>query len=687
MIDYLAEEVLDRLPHHLQTFLLQTAILDRLCGPLCDAVRGVTDDHHPRTTGDSNPTVDPRPSPVVGASDSQRLLEQLERASLFLVPLDDARQWYRYHHLFADVLRARVSSAVTANDVATLHQRASAWYEQQGLLIDAVQHALSAQDWERAARVLQDHGAVLLLTGQIHTVLRWLHALPDAVVQRSPRLCLVYATGLLLTMDLDAAELRLRDAERSVPPETHDDGTRVVRGNVALLRGCIHLFAGDLAQGLRLMQETLDLLPETPMQGSAGPVSARLRSTAAIFAATAAYRLTGDVSAASERRTRATIAAARAMFGTATLGASIALAALQLLQGRLRAAAATLAGVELLDAGQDGLRNLIGSPAYYLYLGDLHREWNDLDAAETSLARGMELVAGGMGPDADVLMRGYLALARVQQARGNADAALATLDAFVHEAHERGFVALLSEQAEAMRAQLQLLQRDLPAALRWAETSGLSPTDAIEFPREGAYLSLARVRIAAGDAAAVLPLLQRLLTDAEGKARLHSAIEIMTVQALADAALAERPRARRTLERALVRAEPEGYVRLFVDAGDPMAALLAEIARTESPVAAYAAMLLAAFPTPRAARAGTAEPPTPMPAVQRIPHPALVEPLTEREREILQLVADGYSNQAIAATLVVAVSTVKKHINNLYGKLAVQSRTQALVRARELDLL
>jgi LuxR family maltose regulon positive regulatory protein len=371
---------------------------------------------------------------------------------------------------------------------------------------------------------------------------------------------------------------------------------------------------------------------------------------------------------------------------TATLGSYIALAVLQMLQGRLRAAAATFADVERLAPGQEALRVLIGSPAYYFYMGDLLCEWNDLDAADGYLARGMELLAGGMGPDADVILLGYLALARVQQAQGNAEAALATLDAFVRLGRERMFFPLLIEQAVAMRAQFQLAQGDLPAALRWAAASGLSPADEICFPRERAHLALARVRIAAGQAAAVLPLLERLLADAEAKARMHSAIEILTVQALAYDALAERPHARMALERALALAASEGFVRIFVDAGEPMAALLAQSVRDESPVAAYVATLLEAFP--RIEDHGLrARPPEQLHAA-RSPQPAaLVEPLSNRELEILHLIADGHSNQAIADTVIIAVSTVKRHINNIYGKLAVQSRTQALVRARELNLL
>jgi LuxR family transcriptional regulator, maltose regulon positive regulatory protein len=665
--------------------LLQTAILDRMCGPLCDAVLGLAEDEGRTANDESESPFVVRGSSFVGAAYSQIILEQLERANLFLVPLDDVRHWYRYHHLFAEVLQARLHSGATASEVTTLHQRASTWYEQQGLVLQAVQHALAAQDWERAARLIQDHGSLLLLTGQIHTVLRWLHVLPDAVVQRYPRLCIVSATGLMLTAQVDAAELRLRDAERSLQPETPDDFARAVRGNVALVRGCIRLLAGDLVHGMHLMQETVELLPETTTHAAAGIMSARARSVAGIFMATTAYRLTGDVSAASERRTVEAIASTRATHGTATLGGSIALAALQILQGRLRAAAATFAEVERLAPGQNALHVLIGSPAYYFYMGDLLREWNDLDAADGYLARGMELVAGGMGGDADVIMRGYLALARLEQARGKHEAALATLDAFVQLARKRQFSPQLIEQAAAMRAQLQLLHGNLSAGLGWAAASGLAPTDEIAFPQEVAHLTLARVCIATGQAAAVLPLLDRMLVDAEAKARMHSAIKILVLHALALHAHGDAAGALTTLKRALSLAAPESYVRVFVDEGPAMAELLGE-AQRHSIVPDYAAKLLAAFGVGLAARDLRLAEVQPTLRLKPLAS-TLVEPLTDRELEILRLIAEGHSNQAIADTLVIAVSTVKRHINNLFGKLTVQSRTQALLRARALQLL
>ncbi len=386
----MADEVFARQPPHIQTFLLQTSILERMCGRLCDAVllggagRGaVAEAPHPTAPTDSF---------------SQVLLECLERANVFVVPLDDERQWYRYHQLFAEMLRARLLSGASEAAVATLHQRASVWYEQHGLVAEAVQHALAAQEWQPAARLIEEHGLLLTLSGQAHTTLGWLNAIPAAVMQRRPLLCLLHANGLLFTNQAEAAEGRLHDAERALEPETPDELARLVRGRVAVVRGLIRFYAGDLAEGIGLVQRAVALLPETSANVAVGIMSARARAAATIRAATA-YKLTGDVTEASEQRTAAGIAPARATsYLTETLTSYTNLAALQVLQGRLRAAAATYTEVERLVPGQDALQSVVGSPAYYFGMGDLLCEWNQLEEAETYLAHGMELVQGGWRP-------------------------------------------------------------------------------------------------------------------------------------------------------------------------------------------------------------------------------------------------------------------------------------------------
>jgi len=328
------------------------------------------------------------------------------------------------------------------------------------------------------------------------------------------------------------------------------------------------------------------------------------------------------------------------------------------------------------------LQSLLGSPAYYFGLGDLLRELNELDAAERHLVEGMDLVKGTLTVFADEVTLGYIALARLQQARGEYSRALATLDAFMDLARKRHFVPQMLARGMAVRAQVELAQANLTAAIRWADGNGLSLADEdLSYPREQEYLALARVRIAEArdDPASpflqdTLALLDRLLHDAETKTRLSSVLEILVLRALALSAREDQKYALTTLEHALTRAEAEGYIRLFVDEGGPMRSLLRQ-AQARGIASDYVAQLLAAFDEQHVSG----------PAVPA--HSMLVEPLTEREREVLHLLSTGASNREIARRLVLSVGTVKKHVYNICGKLGTQSRTQALARARGLNLV
>lgn len=581
VVDYLATEVFARQPPHLQTFLLQSSILDRMCGPLCDVVMGIDD-------AVSQPH----------AAYTQALLEELERANLFLVPLDDERRWYRYHHLFGSMLRERLLQGAPPAEVARLRKRAGAWYQEQGLIAEAVQQLLTAEDWQQSAQLIEEHGLRVMLRGQLYLGLSWIHMLPEAVMQMHPLLCVIHAIGLMLTNQPAAAEKRLQDAERRISAVDQEalpeEVVRVVQGSVAGIRGRILYFEGDLARAIDSIQQALALLPETTTNVAAGVTSSMARASWPVYLASA-YKLTGDVSAPIEQLHAAAIEPVRALGHVmATLNAFTSLAALQVFQGRLRIAAATYAKVEQLVPSQDALGALAGSPSYYIGVGDLLREQNELDAAADYLTRGMDLIRGTLASEADVIMLGYLALARLQQARGDASEALATLDMFMQVAHERKFFHLLIERVAALRARLHLMQNNLSAAVRWAEGSNLSFDGDIHFPHEPIMLTLVRVFIAMGKAQEVMPFLQRLLADAEAKARRHSTIEILILQALSCSALNDLPCALAMLERALLIAEPEGYVRLFVDEGAALAALL-RASQHNGIAPTYISRLLAAF--------------------------------------------------------------------------------------------
>jgi len=705
IVDYLATEVFTRQPAHIQTFLLHTAPLERMCGALCDAILGIGD-WGPGTgdgASDSQSSIPNPQSPIPNSQAySQIILEELERANLFIVPLDGERHWYRYHQLFAEVLRARLSSGAPAEAIATLHRRASIWFEQQGERVEAVQHALAAEDWARAIHMIEQIGLSTMLPGQARTLLGWMSSLPAPRMRAHPSLEIIHASALMFANQLDAAEARLQDAERDAAGGASAEQARLIQGQAAAVRANLARFSGDIASCVVLARRALELLPET-----------EFLHTVARLNRASAYLADGNVTDAAEGLAVAAIPAVRSSGNPFTFLRSMTnLARLQALQGRLRIAAATYREAAHTAAGPGGLRVLIGSPAYYLGMGDLLREWNDLDRAEQHLAQGLEIIMETLAVDADDVSLGYLALARLQQARGDHAGARATLDTFADLARRRGFAPHLAARAAATQAQLGLAHGLLDAAGDWANTSGLGYDDDIGYPREAEYLAFVRVRIAQARAEPgaaflqhLLRLLDRLLVDARAKARLGSVVEILILRALALQAQGQIDDARDTLDRALELAAPAGYIRRFVDEGAPMRLLIADcrlqIARRARTIRddarqmlPYVDSLLAAFPEPdtETRRQGDQETGqasiSPSSRSPSLPVSlSLVEPLTEREREVLRLIAEGNSNTQIARRLVIAVGTVKAHINNIFSKLCVTSRTQASARARDLHLL
>jgi len=374
-----------------------------------------------------------------------------------------------------------------------------------------------------------------------------------------------------------------------------------------------------------------------------------------------------------------------------TFASIVNLAQLRMRQGQRRLAAQIYAhAAQSISAMDDGLVRM-GDAAYHVGVGDLLREQNDMDAAEEHLRRGMDRVAGALIVDADGVALGYLARARLQQARGDGAGALATLDGFVQLARQRAFVPRLLQRGAALRAQLALRHGDLAAAVRWADTCGLDCADGVHYPDEPAYLTLARVHIAMGRADSTrspsqvaLELLNRLLVAAEAGARAESIIEILLVRALALQALGNLSGALVSLVRALLLAAPEGYIRIFVDEGAPMMGLL-QAAHARGIAPAYVEQLLAAFPDDglHIADCTLAPKQSPISNLQS----AMMEALTTRELEVVRLMAEGASNRTIAERLTLSVGTVKRYANNIFSKLDVQSRTQAIAKARALRLL
>src|ERR671911_525848 len=411
-------------------------------------------------------------------------------------------------------------------------------------------------------------------------MLGWIDRVPEELARERTALCTIRALALVLSNRPDAAEASLREAERFLGGNPTTDQARTILGRAAVIRAAIARSSGDLERCVAMGRRALELLPETE---SIARASAKTNEDLA-------YLLSGNVAPANERALEEATASFHASGAQIMLLRSVDfLARLRTLQGGLREAAATYEESAQVASGRDGLPGTVNSAAYYVGLGDIHREWNDLDSAESHLRRGVDLFTGTLSVDADVVTHGYLSLARLQQARGRSADAQATLEEFADLARQRDYCSLLAARGEAALARLALVQDDLPAAVSWAEASGLGACDEPGYRREEQYLTLARVLIAQGQLGPMgsylddaLGLLDRLFTAAEGAGRMSSVIEILALRALALRARHESSEALAALERALVLAEPEGYVRVFVDEGAPIKTLLSELLKARS---------------------------------------------------------------------------------------------------------
>ena len=634
--DYLNEDVLAPLADNLRQFLLHTSILNRLCGPLCDAVTGM--------------------------EDGQEMLELLERENLFLVPLDDSREWFRYHRLFADFLYEELKHH-HPDEVTESHRRAARWYLENKLPEQAFQHAVDGDDVELVLRIFERYVQAKLMGGEFRVLKRWLDSLPEAWHSDYPMIGFVRTGLLLFTGQLEACVRSVEEVEQRLMSGERDD-TRPQLARVSAVRCSIACFQNDLARAETFADQAFQDLPNEDhffraiIYGSLGDT----------------YRRNGRWEEAQECYLRLLDVIHGPAFRLQSVHVFGALADLDLRQGHLRNAAGywkeALAAIRERENWGRLPLPLIGW--VYIRMGELLYEWNELAKAWDHLSRGLERAE--LGGDVRAMIAGYLMAGRLKLTEGDTQAAAEYLERARPHVESAQFSHWIS-RFERFQLELWLAQDRLRAAINWADA--MLRDDALEGRPESevAQLAIARVLIVKGDGPSVagaLVLLERLLQTAEEQGRMGVTVEVLALKALAQWRRGERPEAMTALERALRLAEPEDYVRRFADLGLPMARLLQE-ARSREVMPDYVEKLLAAY------NAGSV---LPGPTEQTLP-----EPLTHREQEVLELMAAGLTNREIAEELVISPGTVKKHAGNVYGKLGVHSRTGAAARARELDLL
>src|SRR6266508_3525496 len=645
ILDYLTEEVLAQQPDEVISFLLQTAVLEHLSGPLCDL--------------------------LTGRSDGQAMLSHLERTNLFLVPLDEQRHWYRYYQLFADLLRARLQEA-DPKRVPELHRKAAAWYKQYGLVSDALRHALAAGEAVWAARLLEQHVEEVLRRGEGETLRGWLAALPQEVVRARPRLALAQAIAAFNAGRLEVAEPLLEQAEQALataPREPYEPsiGKQMsmlanVPASIALLRAAVAALRGDAECTTELVRRAQAQLAEDER----GPrISVRWNLAQADW-------MRGRLADA-ERAFAAIVADGReAGEPHLTLTASSVLGRIQRAQGRLDAALRTYqAGLEF--AARTGPTLVLSAAVAHVGMADVLYERNQLEHALWHAREGIAL--GRQLTTTQTLASGLVRLAWIRQAMGSRAEAREAMEEAYQVMPSREIVAL-HNPVPAERARLLLAQGDVKQAAHWVEERGLAEEDAPRYARELEELVLARYLLRQHMADRALALLERLGAAAKAQARMGSLIEIHLLQALGLQAMGKADQAMKVVAQALLQAESEGYIRTFVDEGRPMAALLHR-ALSRGVTADYTTRILAAFPS---VDLGTRASPAPVAA-------SFTEPLSARELEVLRLLSSGASNQEIAAELSIALTTARKHVSNIIGKLGVTNRTQAVSRGRDFGLL
>ncbi len=708
IVDYLVDEVLSRQPEPVQDFLLQTSILERFSSPLCDAVlsRGA-EVQGSKGEFSRSPLLPCTPAPlhIRPSASSQEILEYLERANLFIIPLDNRRQWYRYHHLFADLLRQRLRENESER-IFELHRRASEWYECNGLINEAIEHTLAAEDFERAARLINKLAETMWAGGEHATLWRWLEALSDELVCSRPQLCTFQAWMLYVNGKLQAAEQSLKAAEQAldsmtgdvieasadVPDRRHDLNVAKQRGMVAAIRAFMASWQGDVPGIIQFSQQALEYFPEED--------STWRCSVAAVLGDAHFWR--GDMVAANRAYSEAMTVSKAAGDIFQIMIAGLRVAKVERLQGRLRRVTEICRYLSQF-AKENGVSQTSTAGWLLAIWAEVLYEWNDLDQAKRFVEKCVKL--SEQVHDMAALGWGYLALVKILYGQDDLAGALGIIQKMEKTMGGRA-VTWYTNRMIAWKARIWIAQGNddpsrLEAATQLLQERGLNQGDEISYLREAEYMSLARLLIAQGKRQPRLleeatRLLERLHQTAEAGDQVGRVIEILVLCALVLQAQGNSVQAMTPLKQALSLGEPEGYVRTFVDEGASMKALLRQ-AMSGGVAQNYVSKLLAAFDNLpftsddlRLDAAKESQIVNPKPVlnegeVSKIAN--LVEPLSERELQVLRLLKTELSGPEIARELMIALSTMRTHTQNIYSKLNVNNRRAAVNRAEELDLI
>jgi LuxR family maltose regulon positive regulatory protein len=659
IIDYLVDEVLAKRPSGTKDFLLKTSIFGRMNAQLCDA--------------------------VTGRSDGKATLSALDQANLFIVPLDNRRHWYRYHRLFIDVLHQRLEEAFTRHEIATLHQLASQWFGENGFIFEAIEHSLAADDYESAVRLIEQSVEKIFATGQLVALTKLWDQFSQEYLLTHPKICMIFSWAWLATGYLQEADDCLRIVERSyganlrdlspegdadVDPSTEAFGAFV---EVAVIQSQLFLHRGNIAQALELSQLALSLLEDEEATYLYTPPSES--RTVAYFNLGLGHELIGELATARTALKNALKLARQVGNFHIVAVASGHLAKIHRINGDL------LSAIQVCEQGIKVLQELAGrTPMSGVLLSEwglIAYEQNNLEAARDLFLEAISL--GKLWGLWEALVPGYFGLACIKYAHGEIDGAFQALDEL--ETLGKDNPESVMPVVKATRARFWALEGNLDFALDWVNPSGLDVDHEIRYALEDEYIILARVLIAAKQLDEADRLIDRLQSTAESGKRNGRLIELLTLKAMSLEAQNSSNAALFTISRALKLAEPNGYVRIFLDEGEPMLELLRG-ALAQGIESAYVSKLLVEFEDKDVRPEGEAV--TPAADLRRL---ALVESLSDRELEVLRLLDTELSGPEIARELVIALSTLRTHTQSIYSKLNVNNRRAAIRRAEEMNLL